>query len=403
VKRTQRFAAFAAILAGVVIALPAWAQSQLSVDVLSSRPELVTGGDALIKISGVDAAPAVMLNGTDVSAVFAENPDGGWVGLVDGLVDGENTLVATAGGADVTQTLINHPRNGTLIAGVQQQPFICENDIHGLAEPEDETCAAPTVVQYFYRDSEGAWHPFDESARPNDIDTTTTTEGNTVPMIVRIEKGVINRAAYATGILHDPANDPDPTPTSKSPGWNGKLVYTYAGGLFAGYHMGAVIGAMDPTRGYVGGNQNQFHDTLIEKGYGLASGSLNAFRVTTNDVVSAETTAKIKERFIESYGPPLYTIGNGGSGGSMQQHLIANNYPGLLDGIFPRISYPDAVTFFWPLYDCDLMVNYFDKAADLGSTEVQKQEVSGKKSFFYCPSNGVSWTPANTLAALMGS
>jgi Tannase-like family of unknown function (DUF6351) len=155
-----------------------------------------------------------------------------------------------------------------------------------------------------------------------------------------------------------------------------------------------VLGSMDAARGYVGGVQNQFHDTLIERGYAQAAASLNVFRITTNDVVSAETTAKVKERFIEAYGPPLFTIGMGGSGGSMQQHLIANNYPGLLDGIFPRISYPDAVTFFWPLFDCDLMVNYFKKT-ELNWTEMQKDLVSGKKSYYYCPTNGVSYTDQN--------
>jgi hypothetical protein len=78
----------------------------------------------------------------------------------------------------------------------------------------------------------------------------------------------------------------------------------------------------------------------------------------------------------------------------MQQHLIANNYPGLLDGIFPRISYPDAVTFFWPLFDCDLLVNYF-KRSELPWTEKQKDLVSGKLSYYYCPSNGTRYTDQN--------
>jgi hypothetical protein len=314
---------------------------------------------------------------------------------------------------------VNHPINGTLFAGPQQQPYICENDIHKLAKPTTPDCAAPIVVEYWYRsttmtpapapaaaaagagpvpppDPSTVWRTFDPNGpRPTDIAMTTTSEGKTVPLIVRVEKGVINRAAYAIGVLHDPAAGPPPTPTNRgSSGWNGKLIYSYAGGLLAGYHMGTVIGAMDAAKGYVGGTQNQFHETLIEKGYAQAAGSLNAFRTTTNDVVSAETTAKIKERFIELYGPPLFTIGTGGSGGSMQQHLIANNYPGLLDGIFPRISYPDAVTFFWPLFDCDLLVNYF-KRAEQPWTEKQKDLVSGKLSYYYCPSNGVTYTNQN--------
>ena len=52
----------------------------------------------------------------------------------------------------------------------------------------------------------------------------------------------------------------------------------------------------------------------------------------------------VKERFIEAYGVPLYIIGFGSSGGSMQQHLIAQNYPDLLDGIQPSLSFPDSLT-----------------------------------------------------------
>ena len=44
------------------------------------------------------------------------------------------------------------------------------------------------------------------------------------------------------------------------------------------------------------------------------------------------------QSFIERFGPPVRTIGFGGSGGSMQQHLISQNYPGLLDGIIPGAS-----------------------------------------------------------------
>ncbi len=388
----MRLAASLIAICGAFDANPGWA---LDAQVLSSRPNMVTGGDALIKVTGVTAAPNVTVGTRDVSGAFAADPKGGFVGLVAGLVDGTNTLTVKAGTEQKTLTLINHPINGTLFAGPQQQPYVCENELHGLAKAADANCTAPTAIEYQYRNTKGAWAKFDPAApRPADIGMTTTSEGNTVPLIVRLEKGVINRAAYVIGLLHDPAAGPPPSPTRRTPGWNGRLVYSYAGGLLAGYHMGTVIGAMDAAKAYVGGVQNQFYETLIEQGYAQAASSLNAFRTTTNDVVSAESMAKVKERFIELYGAPLYTVGTGGSGGSMQQHLIANNYPGLLDGIFPRISYPDAMTFFWPLYDCDLLVTYF-KETKQPWTEMQKDLVSGKKSYHYCPSNGVSYTNQN--------
>ena len=48
----------------------------------------------------------------------------------------------------------------------------------------------------------------------------------------------------------------------------------------------------------------------------------------------------VKERFIEAYGPPLFTIGWGSSGGSHQQFGIADNYPGLLDALVVGSSFP---------------------------------------------------------------
>ena len=63
----------------------------------------------------------------------------------------------------------------------------------------------------------------------------------------------------------------------------------------------------------------------------------------------------VKERFIEQYGVPRFTITSGGSGGSMQQHFIAQNYPGLIDAITPDISYSDLVSILPDVVDCGLL------------------------------------------------
>ena len=52
----------------------------------------------------------------------------------------------------------------------------------------------------------------------------------------------------------------------------------------------------------------------------------------------------LQEQIRETFGSIRYTIGSGCSGGSIQQHLIAANYPGLLDGILPNCSYEDSWT-----------------------------------------------------------
>src|SRR5262249_37918509 len=303
-----------------------------------SRPELVSGGSVLIRIVGAAGAPAVTIDGKDVSGVFKADAQGRWVGLVDGLRDGDNRLTAKGEGREAALTLRNHAINATLFAGPQQTPFLCENESHGLASAKDESCAAPSTVKYFYRNKGGEWKPFDpKAARPADIGTTTTTEGREVPLIVRQEKGVINRSAYLINILHDPTAGPLPTATTTSPasGWNGKLIYSFGGGVQANYHMGRGLGMMTGTDQKfsiedLGGG---FLDYFVTRGYAVAAGSLNVMGANNDDVKSAETVAKIKEHFVEEFGPPMFTIGHGASGGSMQQHMIGNNYPGLLDGI----------------------------------------------------------------------
>ena len=395
----RRLMATLAFVGGAVLATPAWTQtiSNPTIEVLSSRPELVSGGDALVRIDGGAEAPKVMLGTTDVSGAFKLDRQGGWTGLVTGLKDGANQLVATASGKEAKLTLVNHPLNGTLIAGPQQQPFVCENESHGLASPTDASCAAPSVVKYYYRNRAGAWRPFDQNgARPNDIGMTKTTEGREVPLIVRQEKGVINRSAYLINILHDPAAGSLPPPSASSPasGWNGKLVYSFGGGVQANYHMGRNLGMMTGTDGKffledLGGG---FLDFFVTRGYAVATGSLNVMGSNNDDVKSAETVAKIKERFIEQYGKPVFTIGHGASGGSMQQHLIANAYPGLLDGIFPARSYPDVMSFLQPLYDCELVAQVVDKSANKWTND-QKGAVAGKY-WGYCVSNGTRYPNA---------
>ena len=59
----------------------AQAPAGLRVEVLSSRQDLVSGGDALVKITGGEGSPAVTVGGKDVSGAFKADPKGGWVGL----------------------------------------------------------------------------------------------------------------------------------------------------------------------------------------------------------------------------------------------------------------------------------------------------------------------------------
>jgi hypothetical protein len=89
------------------------ASAAISIQVLSSMPQLVTGGDALVRINGSTAAPAVTVEGKDVASAFSRDPKGGYIGLVSGLKEGSNSLVAKAGADQASVTLINSARPRT--------------------------------------------------------------------------------------------------------------------------------------------------------------------------------------------------------------------------------------------------------------------------------------------------
>ena len=327
------------------------ASDGLEVGSLSPQADMVSGGDVLVAIALPEGLMAndvsVSIGGRDVSQEFRVTPDGeSLVGLVTGLPEGASTIQASAGGQSAALDVVNYPLQGPIFSGPHQEPFVCETETYGLPGTPDENCVVPTQVSYRYRTSEGNFQPYDpEAPAPEDLTQTTTVDGETVDFIVRQEAGVINRAIYEIAFLHQPG-EPLPDVWTDTPGWNGRLIYTFGGGCAPAYKQGRSTGGT--SRGFAG-------DVALAGGYAVASSSLNVFGNNCNDVTSAEAMLMVKEHFIESYGEPAYTIGFGGSGGAMQQHLIANNYPGLLDGILPRRSYPDTFSLAPAGMDCALL------------------------------------------------
>ena len=351
----------------------------------STSPQWVSGGDALVKVSGdVPAGASVRLsvNGAPATATFAADPvDGKPVALVTGLADGNNELVAelveagaTSPSGRATLQVTNSPRNGPLFSGPYETPFTCQTDTFRifangpfLGAPLDANCSAATRVDYVYRNSAGSYVALPSTtAVPADAATTTTSDGRTVPYIVRLETGTVNRAIYQTAMLHNPAAEAAPSPTQRPSGWNGKLVYTFGGGCTGGwYRQGNTTGGV-------------LDDPILRQGYAMASSSLNVFGNNCQDLSSAESMAMVKERFIEAYGRPRYTIGWGCSGGSYQQHQIADNYPGLLDGILPGCSFPEVMfATVYSITDMRLLGNYFTNTAPGVFTDEQQRQVAG--------------------------
>jgi len=396
-------AALSTILATIVLAgasAPAAADdrgrshSRLEITTLSTGPDRVSGGDVLVGVN-VPAATAlseveVFRNGTEVTGVFV--PDAAHhvlIGLVSGLTDGRNVLTAATRGTkpslNARLEIQNFPISGPIFSGPHQVPWICETDTSGLGPSSDAHCTVPVRYEWFYRSTANTFKPLPSLTPPFPLDLaqTTTIDGRTVNYIVRVESGTIDQSIYRIAILDDPtapiSNPWSPGGKKPGPGWNGKLSFPFGGGCGPAYRSGRnlVTSALS-------------HDPL-SLGFAVAFGTRNTLGNGCDDVVSAETLMMIKERFVEQYGIPKFTIGSGGSGGSIQQHLIAHNYPGLLDALTPGISYPDIASVVVDVLDCRILDNYFDTIANPAAWPgSRRSKVDG-----YAVSTGV--TPGNTV------
>lgn len=277
--------------------------------IVSSRPDVVTGGDMLV--SGLDRNIGLEVNGKRVSVTWQ-----GPLAFVEGLPLGAHELVGHLDAREVLRLpFTNHPAQGPVISGPHQAPFFCETDAFEVTPGGETLAAAEPPLCVVPRRS--------DPVSLGDIEAT-------------VETGVINHAIYQIAV---------------PVGWNGKLVYRFGGGCRGGwYRQGARTGGV-------------FEPHLLGEGYAVASASLNVFGVNCNDLLAAETMMMVKERFIEANGVPRLTIGLGCSGGSYQGHQIADNYPGLLDGILVGCSFPEVghamVT---SLADTRLLKRYFDWA-----------------------------------------
>jgi hypothetical protein len=387
---------FAVALAVLAIAPPAMADPKpdhFTFETLSSRADTVSGGDALVAVNVPSALKLkqvkILLGDTDVTSEFSSDPDDSHrlVALLDGLALGENTLVANANGdgngrAHDELALVNHAITGPVFSGPHQSPFICRTaeTANGLGAPLDADCSAPTRVDWFYRSNvTNTFKPLaDPTDRPADLAQTTTRDGETVDYVVRMESGTINRAVYRWAVLAAGGETGN--------GWNRRLVYEYGGGCGPGYHQGTLAqgGVLD--------------NAVLSQGFAKASASLTEFATACNDVLSAETTSMVKERVIEELGePPVWTMGWGGSGGAIQQNMIAQNYPGLLDGIVPALTFQDAQL--GEPVDCRLLNRYFTSVG-AALNAAQRRAINGYISPSTCPAWDAAF--ANVVVASLG-
>jgi len=359
------FAAFAMILAAAspAAAKPHKKRPKLTISVLSDRADLLSGGDALVainlpkrvkpgKVRVSVSAPRKRRpskahgrkkrGARNVTKAFAVRSDGRFEGVVDGLPLGRSVLTAKVRHRRIgaRMTLTNHPIGGPVFAGPQIQPWSCE------AGATDAKCDQPPKFELLYLPNgaptqggavpgtstnaagSGPFQSYDPKNPPSrdSIATTTTTDGVTVPFIVRLETGYMDRDQYAIATLFDP--DKAWSATAPQRQFNHRLVITHGFSCDTEYQTGAAPSVLEPK--------------LLGGGFIVMAHALDHAGHNCNLLTQAESLVMAKEYTIDHYGTVRWTIGSGCSGGSLVQQQVANAYPGIYQGITPQCSFTDA-------------------------------------------------------------
>ena len=359
------------------------------IKVVSSAANQVSGGDARIEIrTRGDANKAqitVWVNGDDQSDHFQAISTKRLSGVVDGLVPGSNIVVVnetrSLGKGKPAKTiesdsieLTNYPVSGPIFSGPHQKAFVCTVQDRGLGQPipdseegwpvyddggavigRSKACQVDPLVVYMYRTTSGSWAEFAPGDSPTDMTNTTTIDGKTVPYIVRWERGVINRFIYSMAVLD---SNPSDNYSPNGSDWNGRLLYHFQGGVAIGHTQG------NPS------TSRMLYDNALKLGYGVIYSTGTKTGTHYNLELGAETGLMTKERFVEAYGAPTYTVSVGGSGGGIQQYIYGQNLgTRLIDAAIPQYSYPDMVTQIIHVGDCELLEFYMDAVNPGGWTD----------------------------------
>jgi len=361
---------------------------EFKIRTLSTHADRVSGGDVLVEI-GVPQAKGkrplvVTLNGRDITGAFrAGQTPNTLVGLVNGLVPGENTLKVEGKGWGVkpeSLELTNYSIKGPIISGPYQQPFICQTQnfnlpagLGTLGAPLDAECSVTTRVDYLYISTAGGGFRQlpSTTALPADVAMTTTRKGVTVPFVVRLETGTMDRGIYQNVVLHDPTKEAAPSPLSPPKGWNKGLIAIHGAGCPGGWYVQGAGEGVNPLTG--------INTTRLGEGWALFINTLQHPTNSCNPFLAGEAAMMGKEHFIETFGVPAYTISLGGSGGAYTTLDIGDAFPGLFDGAIPTSTFPDAFSIANSALDGHLLTHYFTVTNPTGFTDPQKVAVSGYK------------------------
>ena len=375
----------------------------------SNRADLVSGGDVLVELTlpagaGISGL-RVTAGGRDVTSAFSVTSTGRILGLVTELSAGQNVIRATTDSTDwAVLTVTNAPRQGPVISGALITPFYCATpaplavagnvpatNASGLAGTPDANCNIATQVKLYYRSttagcslalpdpspsvsatatappqtapppSNPCFKPYAMGSTPGDMASTTTDAGLTMPYIVRLERGTMNRGIYDIAVLVDPSKPW--TAIAPQAGWNRKVVFNF------GASTGQPRRQARPATAWSGS------DLQLARGVMIVANSMTDSARNSNRVLMSETVMMMKEHISDNFGAIKFTIGSGCSGGSINSNMAASIMPGLLDGVTTLCTYPDSETTSMEVGDCVLLIEAYQKpqwlALMAGQTQAQ--------------------------------
>ncbi|MDQ6627465.1 MAG: DUF6351 family protein [Pseudomonadota bacterium] len=362
------------------------------IQILSSEPSLISGGDALVQVAlppGTAAsAVKILAGGSDMTTRFKEVTPGSLLGVVSGLPVGTSTidLVPVSGsGTTASVTVRNWPIQGPIISGPHQTPFFCQTqqfvlpDGSTLGPALDADCSVQTRITYMYRATTGGALKVmpSTSVLPADVGTTTTSSGLTVPFVVRVETGTVDRGIYQSAVLHDPTKESAPTPLAPPKAWNRRLVAVEGFGCPGGWYL---QGGAQGNLAIAGFDFSLLNVDRLGEGSAMFANTLQHASNNCNAVLESEAAMMSKEHFIETHGVPDFTVSAGCSGGSYGSAQPADRIPKLFDGVMILCTFPDPLGIAFSGSDGHLLTHVFYATNASAFTDSQIVAITGYKS-----------------------
>jgi Tannase-like family of unknown function (DUF6351) len=363
-----------------------------TIEVLSSESTLISGGSALVRVTlppgTVRNGVTILAAGRDMSSRFKEVAPGALVGLVDGLPVGESSIdVRPNRGVGLANTLAvqNWPIIGPIISGPHQAPYYCQTEQFTLPDGSklgpalDANCTVATRVHYLYRATTGGALKVlpPGSQLPTDVDSTTTLAGVTVPFVVRVETGTIDRGIYQSAVLHDPTREAEPSPLAPPRGWNRRLVAIEGFGCPGGWYIQGASQGNLPLAGF---DFSLLSLQRLGEGYAMFANTLHHASNNCNAVLASEAAMMSKEHFIKRHGVPDFTVSAGCSGGSYGSAQPADRLPKLFDGVLIACTFPDPLSIALTGSDGHLMTHFLYATNPGVFNDAQIAAITGHKN-----------------------